>query len=46
MLNLADLLGKLDRNLIFPTQIAFNRRSFSIRSLIDIGANGLIFVNL
>ena len=46
VLNLVDLLGQLDRNLIFPTQIAFNRRLFSIQSLIDIGANRLIFVNI
>jgi hypothetical protein len=46
MLDLADLLGQPNRNLIFPNKITFNRRSFSIKSLADTGANRLVFINL
>jgi hypothetical protein len=46
VLDLANLLGQPERNLTFPNKIAFNGRSFSIKSLVDTRANGFIFINI
>jgi predicted aspartyl protease len=40
------LLGQPERNLTFPNKIAFNGRSFLIKSLVDTRVNGFIFINI